>query len=259
MKQLVIIKLGGSYITDKAKPFTARRERIMAFAAELAAIWRDTAGTTDFLLGNGAGSFGHFPAHEYGLREGAHDARQRYGMGVTHTSVVRLNTLVAEVLAEQDLPAFALSPAGLFTCADRKVATMDLAPVRALLQNGCMPVLHGDTIVDTARGTTIFSTEQALALCARGLQKQYRRMTFIQIMDVAGVLDEQGTVIARLGREQQVSVYRSHTHDVTGGIISKVENAREAAVWADAVYLIGGEPGALQQTLAGRCPGTQIL
>ena len=78
-------------------------------------------------------------------------------------------------------------------------------------------------------------------------------------MSTDGVLDADGKRISRLGPNENVLVRQSLTHDVTGEIAGKVNSAREAARYADAVYLISGKSaGGLQKAIAGGDVGTKI-
>jgi len=258
-RQLVLIKFGGSLITDKRQPFTVRPEKLEFLAAELAAA-RQANPEADFIIGNGAGSFGHFTAHEYGLREGARTAEQYYGMSVTHNGVVRLNTLVAEALTKQHIPAFAVSPAALFTCADKQLDGQHIAPLVNLLRAGCIPVLHGDTITDTVRGTTILSTEKVLQACLEALAASYDQVFVIYLLDIDGVLSGEGVVIPKLSPAAEVQVRHDLQHDVTGGILGKVVSARQATALAKKVYIASGsKTGVIAAALAGQNVGTQVL
>jgi isopentenyl phosphate kinase len=215
---------------------------------------------TDFLLGTGAGSFGHFTAHQYGLRDGAQTAKQAYGMSLTHNAVARLSNLMASELIGRHVPVFTLSPAAFITCYEGQIASTYLDPVRNLLAQAIVPVVHGDTISDAQRGTTILSTERVLDICAQQLRAEYGQMTVIYMLDVDGLLDKNGRVIPQLAPDDDITAYTNLAHDVTGGIVGKVESARRAAQQADAVYLIGGKTsGALRQAIAGKTVGTRIL
>jgi isopentenyl phosphate kinase len=256
---LVLIKLGGSLITDKKTPLTARPEPMQLFAAELAKA-RTANPDVDFIIGNGAGSFGHFTAHEYGLRQGAATPKQFYGMALTHNNVVRLNLLVADALTAEDIPAFPLSPASMLTCSNGQLSSTHLTPLTRLLANNCVPLVYGDTISDDQLGTHILSTEKILDACLDALRGDYNTVTVLYLLDVAGVLDADGAAIPQLQASDDIFMRANLAHDVTGGIVGKVQSARKAAQTADAVYLADGhKTGALQQAIAGSNPGTRIL
>lgn len=256
-KSLAAIKFGGGLITDKTTPFTARPDQITHMAAELARV-RMELPDTDILLGNGAGSFAHPPAKQYGLREGAHTSEQFFGMSVTHNGVQRLNTMVVSALLDQQLPAFSLAPSSMLACADGEVVACNSGPLKQLLDHGCIPVVYGDTITDRVRGTTIYSTERVLEQCLQSLKDIYDDITVVYVMNAPGVMGETGAVLPHIGPNFEVQITHHAGHDVTGGIVGKVEAARRAAKMATHVYIIGPEPGALLAALKHEQVGTQI-
>jgi isopentenyl phosphate kinase len=256
-KSLAVIKFGGGLITDKTTPFTARTHQIEHMAGELARV-RSQLPDTDILLGNGAGSFGHPPAKQYSLRDGAHTAEQFYGMSVTHNGVQQLNTMVVSALIAQKLPAFSLAPSSMLACTDGEVVARNGQPLRQLLTSGCIPVVYGDTLTDTTRGTTIYSTERVLEQCLQELTGKYDDITVVYVMNASGVMDESGAVLPHLSPDYEVQVTQHAGHDVTGGITGKVAAARVATKTASRVYIIGPQPGALLAALRHEQVGTQI-
>jgi phosphoserine aminotransferase len=66
MTELVFLKLGGSLITDKTRPYTHRPDKLAELAAEIAAVQAGApAGGLRLVLGHGSGSFGHFAVKEH--------------------------------------------------------------------------------------------------------------------------------------------------------------------------------------------------
>lgn len=259
-KHLVCLKVGGSIITDKTRLKTANTEHIAAFAANLSHILQ-LFPDCDILLGNGAGSFGHHSAHEYGLGAGAHTPAQFYGVSLTHNSVRELNLLVGDALTAQHIPAYCLSPGDLFTATDGTVATANQSVVEELLSRHIIPVIHGDTVIDTKRGVSIFSTEKSLFWLAEALRSRYDRATVIMVVDTGGVLDENGAVIPELKSDVEVAIAQNipGMKDVTGGIVHKVATCRAATEWADAVYIVGNTAHDIEAAWAGKPAGTKIL
>lgn len=60
MKKLLLIKLGGSLITDKSRDYTARPQIISRLAREIK-FARKTF-DSDIIIAHGSGSFAHTPA-----------------------------------------------------------------------------------------------------------------------------------------------------------------------------------------------------
>jgi len=257
-RQLIVIKLGGGLITDKSKPLTARADVIQFVANEIAKAYKAVA--ADFLLGTGAGSYGHFTAHQYGLREGAHNQEQLQGMCVTHNNVRILNGMFVEALFGRNVPGFTVSPSSMMTSAAGEPEHVNVEPLRILLGNRCVPVLHGDTVCDSKQGTSIFSTEKVLNECVKQLRQEYEEIVVVYAMQEEGVLDVSGRVIPELSRDDRVALRDSAAHDVTGGIQGKVLSARKALEVADRVHIVSGNKrGAILKVIKGEKIGTRVV
>lgn len=259
-KHLVCLKIGGSSITDKTKLKVANTASIANFADNLSHVLQKFPGC-DVLLGNGAGSFGHHSAHQYDLGNGARTPDQFYGVSITHNSVRELNLLVGNALAACHIPAYCLSPGDIFTATNGTVATANQSVVEELLGHHLIPVIHGDTVIDTKRGVSIFSTEKSLFWLAEALRSRYDRVTVIMVVDTGGVLDENGAVISELKSDTTVAIARKipGVQDVTGGIVHKVASCRAATKWATNVYIVGNTLHDLEAAWAGKPAGTKIL
>jgi len=68
-KELTVIKLGGSLLTDKSKPYTARKSVIASAARELKECIEEGL-IESLIIVHGVGSFGHPPVLEYKLYKG---------------------------------------------------------------------------------------------------------------------------------------------------------------------------------------------
>ena len=107
-RRVVIVKLGGSLITDKTQPSTARPEVIARLAKEIAEALPELEG--HLLLGHGSGSFGHVAASRCGLGKGVFspprqpaDAIQRRGLAETQHQAASLHRLVTGAMLDAGL------------------------------------------------------------------------------------------------------------------------------------------------------------
>lgn len=64
MQDLAFLKLGGSLITDKTRPYLARLDKLEALMAEIESA-RSKSRDLRLLLGHGSGSFGHFAVKDH--------------------------------------------------------------------------------------------------------------------------------------------------------------------------------------------------
>lgn len=280
MTGLTLLKLGGSLITDKDKPFTPRLDKLNALADEIASSW-----TSDrpLILGHGSGSFGHAAAKRYGTRDGltplvpaGRSPLLRSKRGETEGGAYwkgfaevwfqasQLNRFVMEALRGAGLPAVALAPVSAVTARGPRVARWDLTPLRAALEAGLVPVVYGDVIFDEARGGTILSTEDLFAHLARELRPGRILLAGLE----AGVWEDfpaRTRLVSRISLQSyeamRAEIGASSSVDVTGGMSAKVglmfELIREIPRLTARIFS-AEEAGNLSRALAGEAVGTEL-
>ena len=261
MDQLVFLKLGGSLITDKTKPYTPRLEVLADLAAQVEAARRELPGL-QLILGHGSGSFGHAAASRYQTRKGVSGPEAWAGFAEVWYQASALDRLVINSLHEAGSPAVALAPVASVSARDGQVAAWDLGPLRAALANGLLPVVYGDVIFDGQRGGTILSTEDLFTHLAR----QLRPRRILLAGQEAGVWADYPRCTQLLGEmtpevlDQKAEGLEGATGmDVTGGMQSKVTQMLAlVSELPDLEVLIfsGLGPGNVRRALAGEAPGT---
>lgn len=258
MNKLLLVKIGGSLTTNKEKNRTANPAFIKKFARDFAAVYREHP-DWDIVLGTGVGSFAHFSAHKYGLREGAKTQEQFYGVAVAHSEAQYICALITQALIDAGVPAFSLTPSSMITTDRRKVRSKHLETLKLLFANRYLPVIHGDTLLDSKLGVIIGSTEISLQVILEELHALYGETCAVYITKTDGVLNERGETIKSLDINTLVPIINSLEHDTTGSMGGKVQAARKAAQLADRVYIIGPDMGKLGQILAGQDADTRVL
>lgn len=262
MKELVLIKFGGSVITDKSKEYFVREENTTRLAKELKSALKFTK--SKIIVGHGAGSFAHIPAKRYKTKEGLINKNSLFGAAVTEEAAKMLNAIVVKKLVSERIPAFSFSP-GTFLISDAKVCSKSyIDPVKKALEIGIVPIVYGDVVLDRKMGFTIFSTEKVLAVLAKELNKDYK-IRMIYVTDVDGVLDSSGKVIPVITKKNFESLKPAITGakgvDITGGMLHKVEEALDLAVnyKIKTVIVNGGKSGNLKRAILGeKITGTLI-
>lgn len=228
MKQLIFVKFGGSAITDKTKPLSINTSALEQIAEEMSVVWKEKPQDTMYVLGNGAGSFGHYHAHKLGT-----DSPQ--ARAVIHKSVVELNHLLVSKLVDVGLPVFSFHPSSLFSVADNKVESANIHAVRTVLESGGIPMVYGDILNDSNGSGTIFSTERVFRELMEELHNQYSIRRVVHIGTVAGVFDAEKKVIPHITKASWESVkntiFGTEGFDVTGGMRLKVEESLSLTEW----------------------------
>jgi isopentenyl phosphate kinase len=89
-KRLVCLKLGGSLITDKAKPMQAKKDIIRTLAKQIASALKKDP-DLQLIIGNGAGSFGHYAVITHHMQNGLDEPGKNMGYAEVQKAVAELN------------------------------------------------------------------------------------------------------------------------------------------------------------------------
>lgn len=166
MDELVFLKLGGSLITDDRRYETPRLAAISRAAREIMAALQARP-DMQLLLGHGSGSFGHFVADKYHVRDG--DLQDWRGYAEVGAGAQRLNRLVTDTMLAEGLRVVSLQPSASARCHDGELAEMAVEPVAELLRWGLVPIVYDDVAMDDKRGCTLVSADALLAHLAQRL------------------------------------------------------------------------------------------
>ena len=261
---LVVVKLGGSLITNKLQQSTARMRILERLCREIA--HARPLMSEALLVSHGSGSFGHVVAARVRLEEGVSDPSQLPGVSTTQDQAHRLHRIVAGSLRQAGISGFSIAPSSFAIAAGGRPAAVNSEPFLLALQAGLVPVTFGDVVLDRSRGAVIWSTETVLAglmapLAAAGWP--VRRVLWMGTTE--GVLDDHGRTIAEVtgaNAEKAIAVSGAAAgDDVTGGMRHRIETAVELArLGVESWILNGMESGILDRALRGeRVPGTRVL
>ncbi|WP_323172404.1 isopentenyl phosphate kinase [Natrialba sp. PRR66] len=249
---MIVLKLGGSAITDKDRPETLDGQSLAAATDAIASSFgADGDGAVDELvIVHGGGSFGHHNASEHGVTTTA-GSRDPAAVHDIHGAMTTLNEFVLSRLLERDVPAVPVHP---FSAAHRDADGELVLPsgqVEALVGEGFVPVLHGDLVAHVGEGTTVVSGDELVAELACSLDADRIGLC----STVPGVLDDADTVVPEIGSFDAVAdvLGESESTDVTGGMAAKVR----ALLELDAEASIFGLEG-IERFLAGENPGTTV-
>ena len=262
--ELIFLKLGGSLITEKDKPHTARRVRIRALAQAVVRALHECPHIR-LLLGHGSGSFGHVEAAKYGTRSGVHTTEEWRGFAEVWRAAQSLNRLVMDALHDAEVPAVAFPPSAGALALDGKIARWNEKPIAAALNAGLVAVTYGDVAFDTSRGGTIVSTEEVFAYLAPIL-KPRRILIAGEEPGVWADYPERTRIIPLITPEDEPKLRPalggSAATDVTGGMFSKVQAmlALVKLLPSTEVLIFGGTPAEnIHAAICGAPLGTKIL
>ncbi len=263
MKNLIFLKLGGSLITDKTKPYTLETKILERLCQEIKIAREEKE--INLLLGHGGGSFPHISAKKYKTKEGFVEKESKYGFCQVQNDAATLNRIVVNNLLKIGEKAFSVSPSSCCTANNSEIDSFYLETLERLLESKLLPVIYGDTVVDKKQGCTILSTEKLFVYLAKELKPGR-----IIIADKAGGVytadpfkDKDAKFIPEINENnwEKIKGYLDESHgiDITGGMKEKVKKAVELAKLGIKVNIINGRNSdELKKALLGEEPGTKI-
>ena len=246
---MIIVKLGGSVISDKSKPFSFRDKVVENIAEEISKFHPEKR----FLLVHGGGSYGHPLAKKYAIREGFKEERMM-GFSRTHQAMIELNKKIVDIFLDKNLPAFSISPSSIFIMNNGGVSDGWINVIQAMLEKNFIPVLFGDVALSHDKGMDILSGDQIISFLAEKLMPE----KVIFLMDVDGIYNknpvEKDAKLLDVIDEKKSIEGGIEGIDVTGGIKNKVKEAKKMKC---PVYFINGMVrGNLSKAIEGKKVGT---
>ncbi|MCQ2085399.1 MAG: isopentenyl phosphate kinase [archaeon] len=246
---MILIKLGGSVITDKTEYRKFNKETVSRLADEI------RRSGEEVIIVHGAGSFGHVVSKQFNLQKGYQDDKQIPAMARVMCVTRDLSSMVVEALLAREIPAVSVPIGSCFVADGGKLILDNEEPLRRLTELGIMPVMFGDVITDRQTRFSIVSGDQIMEhLC-----RMYNPSKVIFVSDIDGLYDKNpktdrnakmiGTVTKK--KMDEIAM-ESNVDDVTGGVRNKMESMLRMTDSQRRCYLINGNaPNRLYSLLKG--------
>ncbi len=259
-RDLVFLKLGGSLITDKTRPFTTRPAVIQRLCREIAEARH--AKNFELIIGNGGGSFPHGPAHKYQTHKGYLGPESVRGFAEVQDAAARLNRIVVNALLAAGVNACSIHPSAGAIAREASIVKWDLLPLKKIMDLGLVPCVYGDVAIDEKKGITILSTEEIFSFLAEELKPS----RIVIAGEVDGVLagdpnkEPNASLIPEINKKNYADVSKwlgasRAAADVTGGMLGKVNKLREIASLSknsEIIVVNGLAAGRVRDALLGK-------
>lgn len=246
---MILIKLGGSVITDKSEYHKFNRETVARLADEIRRSGQKV------MIVHGAGSFGHVIAKEYSIQDGYSSDKQIPAAARIMCDTRELSSMVVEELLGAGIPAVSVPPGSCFVMEDGKLVVDNEEPVRRLEELGIIPVMFGDVVPDRKKGFAIVSGDQCMEVLCRMFSPD--KVVFVSDIDGLYTADpkteKKAKLIGEVTKKKLDAVATDETvADVTGGVHSKMEAMLRMTDTDTRCYLVNGNaPGRLYSLLKG--------
>ena len=263
VEDVILIKLGGSLITDKTKPFTPRLDVIRRLAKE---VHEAREAGVKLIVAHGGGSFPHKPAKDYRTNEGVINKESYKGISLVQDAASMLNRIIVSSLIDAGENAVSVQPSAGLIAENGRIKEWFIEPIKEMLKNNLLPVPYGDVALDIKKGCCIISTEEILHYLSTHLGS--KKIVLAGIVDGVFTSDPQKNPDAKLIPEINSKNYSdirkylggSAGIDVTGGMLHRVERIFELTKFGVQAKIVSGEKeGVLKSALLGeKVLGTTI-
>lgn len=201
MRDLVILKLGGSILTLKDKNKPVFRTRIISrIIHEIKRAYLQQG--FNLIIVHGTGSFGHPPGMKYKLYEGIEADPSKMGLSKSKRQGHLLNQLLWELLEQDNLPAISIPPYPITISSNQKVHSMNLKAIKSTLKINRIPVLFGDEVIDLKQGYSVCSSDQLATYLAVKLKAKSLLFT----TDVDGIYDKNPKTNPKANKIDKLSI-----------------------------------------------------
>lgn len=266
---LTIIKLGGSFITDKSKPYAINHEAIRSACKQIAHCL-EQGNLERLIIVHGVGSYGHPPVLKHKLHLGYQHPDQLMAMTATQHKVNELRmTLMGEML-QAGIPAFLTHASSLFTADKMKITAGFTDAISGYLRLGMVPIIGGDMLADHTMGFSVGSGDQIAVYLA----EQFHADRIIFVSDVNGVFQADPKhhpdtpVIPRINLNQLPEILEKlnekKSRDASGGMAGKLKSMARIRPLLESgtrIHILSmKQTGLLSDLLAeSGSPGTELI
>ncbi len=225
---MIIVKLGGSVITDKKVYKKLRKGVLRRIIYELSG--------ENLILVHGAGSFGHILSKDKNLNSGLNDYNA-IDFSTVARDVQELNTIIVSMLIERKIPAISM-PIHSFHMFGENFPYLKFYEY---LIRGFVPVTYGDVVLERRKGMAICSGDQIIFNLAKYLKPE--RVIFVT--DVDGIYDKnpkihKDAVLMKVLHAKENVSFDKDVKDVTGGMELKFKIMGMLALSGIDVIVVNG-------------------
>jgi len=259
MKNLIILKIGGSVITDKlSETPKINLENIERISKEIATAYQKDK--NPLIVVHGGGSYGHGIVKKTGIDKGIRTERQLKDFAETQVLQNELNCIVSRHLIDEGIPAIPCQASASAVMNSGRLDHMDISTIEGLLEIGMVPVLYGVPAYDIVQKCSILSGDQIASYLAVKLKAK----RIIHATNVDGVFtsDPENTdakLIPEINSENLDRIKESLTGstaiDVTGGMLGKIS---ELNIRIESQIVNALTPGNIIKAFNGEKIGTRI-
>jgi isopentenyl phosphate kinase len=237
---MILIKLGGSIITNKERPLAPNKTLIRNISIHLKKV------KEPMIIIHGGGSFGHYWSVKYDM----HTKPDRYnskGVSLVKNSMVELNSIILKSFVESGLNPYCVPPSD-FMIGDKPIKRK-VKEIPKIAHSGLIPISYGDVMWYGKNKFYILSGDKIMGILSKILKPRLA----IFATNVDGVYSDMKTrkLVSEFRSEKPITTKVSM--DVTGGMTRKIQEARVISKNGIEVFFVNGKfPNRIVNAINGR-------
>jgi len=237
---MILIKLGGSIITNKEKPLSARRKTIYNILKQIRKIKEPK------IIVHGGGSYGHYWSVQYGM----HTKPAKYdlkGVSVVKNSMIQLNRIILDAGVKNRLNPYSLPPTD-FMSGNRPIKSKILT-INDIAKSGLTPITYGDALWYGQKKSYILSGDIIMTTLAKTLKPRLS----IFALNVDGVYSNMKSKKLLYDFKKEKPSISINKMDVTGGMTRKITEATKISRSGLKVFFANGnKPERIIDAVSGK-------
>jgi len=237
---MILIKLGGSIITNKEKPLSARSKTIDNILNQIKRIREPK------ILVHGGGSYGHYWSVKYDMhtKPAKYDMR---GVSIVKNSMIDLNKIILNSAVKNRINAYCLPPTDFMN--GNKPIKNKILTINEIAKSGLTPITYGDALWFGKKKSYILSGDVIMTMIGKILKPRLS----IFVLDVDGVYSN--TKSKKLIRDfkKEKPIISKNKIDVTGGMTRKITEATNMSKSGLKVFFVNGnKPKRILDAVSGK-------
>jgi len=237
---MILIKLGGSIITNKEKPLSARRKTIDRILNQIKHIKEPK------ILVHGGGSYGHYWSVKYDMhtKPAKYDMR---GVSIVKNSMVDLNKIILDSAVKNRVNAYCLPPTDFMSV--NKPVKNKILTMNEIAKSGLTPITYGDALWFGQKKSYILSGDVIMSIIAKTLRPRLS----VFVLNVDGVYSDLKSKNLIYDFKKEKPKISKNTIDVTGGMSRKITEASKISRNGLKVFFVNGnKPKRIIDAVSGK-------
>ena len=237
---MILIKLGGSIITNKERPLSARRKAIESILKQIKKIKEPK------IIVHGGGSYGHYWSVKYDMhtKPAKYDAR---GVAIVKNSMIELNKIILDIAVKNRINAYCLPPTDFMN--GNKSIKNKILTMNDISKSGLIPITFGDALWFGQKKSYILSGDVIMTIIAKVLKPRLS----VFVLNVDGVYSDLKTKKLIYDFKKEKPTISINKMDVTGGMARKITEAvKISRSGLNVFFTNGNKPQRITDAISGK-------